>query len=169
MKLAFRSEVFSSKYRNKPHLVSRHDTITWIVQTMLFEMVFLLDSYSRRSLKFFGWYGLFATFTKTWSGGLSCVVSSLPVIVVYGFHFRVVLWFGLFLRLRTPGSVSLAHGFTHNKSVPLLVFDTSSKIPTANWNSYPLVEETRPSKWHQRRVVFMYIFSTNMGRTSVLG
>ena len=28
------------------------------------------------------------------------------------------------------------------------------KTSTANWNSYPLVEETRPSKWHQRRVVF---------------
>ena len=51
----------------------------------------------------------------------------------------------------------------------LLVFDTSSKIP----NSYPLVEETRPSKWHQRRVLIgrpnVNIFSTNMGRTSVLG
>ena len=53
------------------------------------------------------------------------------------------------------------------------VFDTSSKISAANWSSYPLVEETRPSKWHQRRVVFSrpYIdmFFTNMGRTSVLG
>jgi len=36
-----------------------------IVQTMLFEMIFLLDSYSRGSLKFFGWYGLSDTFTKT--------------------------------------------------------------------------------------------------------
>ena len=53
----------------------------------------------------------------------------------------------------------------------LLVFDTYSKISTANWNSYPLVEETRPSKWHKRRVVFcrpyVDIFSTNMERTSV--
>ena len=38
--------------------------------------------------------------------------------------------------------------------VSLLVFDTSSESSTTNWNSYPLVEETRPSKWHQRRVVF---------------
>ena len=36
------------------------------------------------------------------------------------FHFWVVL--------STPGSVSLVHGFTHDKSVPFLVFDTSSKI-----------------------------------------
>ena len=37
---------------------------------------------------------------------------------------------------------------------------------------YPLVEETRPSKWHQRNVVFgrpyVGIFSTNVGRNSIL-
>ena len=44
---------------------------------MLLEMIFLLDSYSRRFLKFFGWYGLFDTFTKTSSVGLSSL--SLPV------------------------------------------------------------------------------------------
>ena len=40
-----------------------------------------------RDSKFFGWYGLTDTFTKTWSGGLSClfVASCLPAIVVDGF------------------------------------------------------------------------------------
>ena len=62
---------------------------------MLFEMIFLLDSYFRRSLKFFGWYGLSDTFRKTWSGGLICVfvVSSLPAIVVDG---SIIFISGLF-------------------------------------------------------------------------
>ena len=53
---------------------------------MLFEMIFLLDSYSRRSLKFFGWYGLSDTFTKPSSRGLSCVfvLSSLKATIVDG-------------------------------------------------------------------------------------
>jgi len=34
------------------------------------------------------------------------------------FHFRVVLWFGLFLRLHQ--ALSLVDGFTHDKSVPFL-------------------------------------------------
>ena len=86
-------------------------------------MIFLLDSSSRRSLKFFGWYGLSDTFTTTSSGRVSCVfvVSSLPAIVVYGSKFsfpgcsliRIV-------SSTTPGSVSLVHGFTHDKSVPYL-------------------------------------------------
>ena len=42
MKLAFRSEVLSSKYGNKPYLFSRHGATTEIVKTMLFEMIFLL-------------------------------------------------------------------------------------------------------------------------------
>ena len=91
---------------------------------MLFQMIHLLDSYSRRSLKFFGWYGLSDTFTKTWSGGLSCVfvVSSLQANVVDGsksFSFpsspliRIV-------SSTTPGSVSQVYGFTHDKGVPYL-------------------------------------------------
>ena len=45
---------------------------------MLFEMIFLLPfgfvvpKVFAGNLKFFGWYGLSDTFTKTWSGGLSC-------------------------------------------------------------------------------------------------
>ena len=63
--------------------------------------------------------------------------------------------------------------FYSRKKCSLLVFNTSSKISTANWNSYPLVDETRPSKWQQRRVElsrpYVDIFSTNIERTSVLG
>ena len=95
---------------------------------MLFEIIFFLNSYSRRSLTvtFFGWNGLSDTFTKTWSGELSCVfvVSSLPAIVVddsKSFSFPgcslICLW--LFLPLHQT-SASLVHGFTHNKSVPYL-------------------------------------------------
>jgi len=84
----------------------------------------LLDSYSGRSLKIFGWYGLSDTFTKTWSGGRSCVfvVSSLPAIVVDGsksFSFPGCSLVRIDFST-TPGSVSLVHGFTHDKSVPYL-------------------------------------------------
>ena len=55
---------------------------------------------------------------------MSCVfvVSSLPAIVVDGsksFSFQVFLRLGLFFAT-TPGSVSLVHAFTHDKSVPYL-------------------------------------------------
>ena len=86
------------------------------------------------------------------------------------FDFQVVLWFGLFLRLHQARPVSLVRSLTHDKSVPHL-FSTAQS--TANWNSYPLVEETRPSKWRQWHVVssrpYVDIFSANMERTSVLG
>jgi len=68
--------------------------------------------------------------------------------------------------------VTSAWFYTRQKC-SVLVFDASSNISTANWNSYPLVDETGPSKWHHRCVVFnrLYvdIFSTNVGRTAVLG
>ena len=65
-----------------------------IVQTMLFEMIFLLDSYTRRSLKFLGWYGISDTLTKTWPWGLSCVfvVPSFPAMLSMApnhFNFRL--------------------------------------------------------------------------------
>ena len=116
------------------------------------------------------------TFTKTWSRGLSCVfvASSLLAIVVDGSESFIFPGSSL-IRIvysTTPASVSLVHGFTRQKC-SLLVFDTSSKISTGNWNSYPLIEDTRPSKWLQRRVAFsrpfVDIFSANMERTSVLG
>ena len=91
---------------------------------MRFEMIFLLDSFSRKSLKIFGWYGLSDTFTKAWSGGLSCVfvVSSLPAIVVDGsksFSFPGCSLIRI-VSSTTPGSVSLVHGFTHDEGVPYL-------------------------------------------------
>ena len=76
------------------------------------------------SLKFFDWYALSDTFTNTWSGGLKCVfvVSSLPAIVVEGsksFSFPGCSLIRI-VSSTTPGSVSLVHGFTHDKSVPFL-------------------------------------------------
>ena len=91
---------------------------------MLFEMIFLLDSYSRKSLKIFGWYGLSDTLTKTLSGGLSFVfvVSSFPAIVVDGFKSFSFPGCSLIriVSSTTTGSVSLAHGCTHHKSFPYL-------------------------------------------------
>ena len=55
---------------------------------------------------------------------------SLPVIVVHSSKSFSFLGCSL-IRIvspTTPGSVSLVHGFIHDKSVPFLVFDTSSKI-----------------------------------------
>ena len=76
------------------------------------------------SLTFFGWVGLSGTFTKIWSVGLSCVfvVSRLPAIVVDGsksFSFPGCSLIRI-VSSTTPGSVSLVHGFTHDKSVPYL-------------------------------------------------
>ena len=82
---------------------------------MLFEMIFWLDSYSRRSLKFFGRDGLSDTFTKTWSGELSCifVVFSLSAIVVDSSK-------SFSISGCSYVSMSLVHGFIHDKSVPYL-------------------------------------------------
>ena len=98
---------------------------------MLFEMIFWLDYYSRRSLKPFGWYGLSDTFTKTWSGGPSCVFvfSSLPAIVVDGsksFSFQGCSLIRI-LSSNTPGSVSLVLGFAQDK-----VFPNCSPIHSSN-------------------------------------
>ena len=84
-----------------------------IVQTMLLEMflVSLLKSYSRTSLKFSGWYGLSDTFKNAWSRGLSCGSKS------FSFPGCSLIRFA---SSTTPGSVSLVHGFTHDKSVPYL-------------------------------------------------
>ena len=116
MKLAFRSEMLSSNNGNKPHLFS-----SVMLQPCCLKWWFLLDSYSRRSLKLFGWYGLSDTFTKTCSGGLSCVfvVSSLPAILVddsKSFSFPGCSLIRI-VSSSTPGYVSLVHGFIHDKSV----------------------------------------------------
>ena len=124
MKLAFRSDVLSSKYGNKLHLLSRHDATTYSVQTTLFEIIFLLDSYSWRSLKLFGWYGKSDTFTKHLSGRLSFVfvVSGLPAIVVdasKSFSFPRCSFIRIVSSTAT-GSVSLMHGFTQDKRTAYL-------------------------------------------------
>ena len=54
---------------------------------------FLWDSYSRRSLKFFGCYGQSDTFTKTWSGGLSCVI--VVSVFISGLFFDSDFFFDL--------------------------------------------------------------------------
>ena len=143
------------------------------------EMIFLLDSYSRRSLKFFGWYGLSDMFTKTWSGGLSSVfvVSSLSAIVVDGsksFSFsRCSL---IRISSTTPRSVSLMHGLTHDKTVPYLFSTPQARSQRQTEILIHLLKKINksngPSKWHQRRVVFsrpyMWILSMNMERTSMV-
>ena len=67
------------------------------------------------------------TFTKTWSGALSCVfvVSSLSAIVSDGSKSFSFLGCSLIriVSSTSPGSVSLVHGFTRNKSV-LFLFST---------------------------------------------
>ena len=91
---------------------------------MLFEMIFLLDSYSRRSLP-----GIESSSAgidhPVQSGGLSCLfdASCLPgQIVVDGsksFSFPGCSLIRI-VSSTTPGSGSLVHGFTHDKSVPCL-------------------------------------------------
>ena len=72
--------------------------------------------------------------------------------------------------LTSPDSASLNAWFYPREKCSLLVFDTSNKISTANWNFHPVFQETRPSKCHQRHVVFTRTDDpTNMERTSVLG
>ena len=99
---------------------------------MLFEIIFLLDSYSRRSLKFFGWYGLSDRFTKTWSGALSFVfiVFSFPATVVNGsksFSFPACSLIRI-VSSTTPRSASLVHDFTRDESVPYLFSTTRAKL-----------------------------------------
>ena len=143
---------------------------------MLFEMIYLLHSYSRRSFTFFGWYGLSDTFTMTWSVGLSCVfvVSSLPVTVVEGsksFSFP-----GCYLvrivSSTTPGSVSLVHGFTHNKSVPYLFSTPQARSQQQTEILIQLLRKLAPVNDIRGVLYFSQpcvdIFSTNMERTSVL-
>ena len=109
---------------------------------MLFEIIFLLDSYSRRSLKFFVWYGLSDTFTKTWPGALSFVfiVFSLPATVVNGsksFSFPACSLIRI-VSSTTPRSASLVHGFTCDESVPYLFSTTQTKLKFLStcWKSF---------------------------------
>ena len=86
---------------------------------MLFEMIFLLDSYFR---KFTTGTDYPIRLQRLDLEALSCifVVSSLPTFVVDGsksFSFQScsLIWI---VSSTTPDSVSLVHGFTHDKSVP---------------------------------------------------
>ena len=45
-----------------------------------------------------------------------------------------------------PGSLSLVYGFTHDESVPYLFSTLQATSQQQTQNSYPIVEETRPSK-----------------------
>ena len=141
---------------------------------MLFEMIFLLDSYSRKSLKIFGWYGLSDTFTKAWSGGLSYVfvVSSLPAIVVDGsksFSFPGCSLVRI-LSSTTPGL--LVHGFTPDKSIPYLFSTPQARSQQQNEILIHLLKKLAPVN-DIRGVLYsvdpMWIFPTLCGRTSVLG
>ena len=113
-------------------------------------MIFMLDSYSRRSLKFFGWYGLSHTFTKTWSGGLSCVfvISILPAIVVDGsksFSFPGCSLICI-VSSTTPCSLSLVHGFTHDKRVPYLFSSPQARSQQQTEILIHLLKELTPEK-----------------------
>ena len=130
------------------------------------------------SLKFFGRYGLSETFTKTWSEELCCgfVVSSLLAIVVDGsksfsfphcFLIRIVSW-------TTPGSVSLVHGFTHDKStsVPYLFSTPQARCQQKTEILIHLLKNLAPVNDINGvlyLVLYVDIFSTNMERTSVNG
>ena len=137
-------------------------------------MIFLLDSFSRKSLKIFGWYGLSDTFTKTWSGGLSCVfvVSSLPAIVVDGsksFSFPGCSLVRI-LSSTTPGL--LVHGFTPDKSIPYLFSTPQARSQQQNEILIHLLKKLAPVN-DIRGILYsvdpMWIFPTLCGRTSVLG
>ena len=113
---------------------------------MLFKMIFLSDSYSQSSFKFFGWYGLSDTFKKT--GGLSCVlvVSSLPAIVVDGsksFSFPSCSLIRTVFST-TPGSVSQVLGFTHDKSFPYLFSTPQSRSQRKTENFIHLLKKLTP-------------------------
>ena len=136
---------------------------------MLFEMIFLLDSHSRRSLKFFGWYGLSDTFTKPSTRGLSCVfvLSSLKATIVDGSKSFSFPGCSL-IRIgssTTPGSVSLVHGFTHDKSIPYLFSTHQARSQQLSEILIHLLKK-RAAAFSQP---YVDIFSTNMVRTSVLG
>ena len=70
----------------------------------------------------------------------------------------------------TPGSVSLAHGFTHDKSVPYLFSTPQARSQQQTEIVIHLLEKVAPVKSHQRLVVFsrpyVDIFSTNVVGTS---
>ena len=107
-------------------------------------------------MKFFGWYGLSDTFTKASSGGLSCVfvfvylcvfvVFSLPAIVVDGSKLFSCAGCSLvrIVSSTTTGSVSLVHGFTHDKSVPYLFSTPQARSQQQIENLIHLLKKLAP-------------------------
>ena len=91
---------------------------------MLFEMISLLDSYSRRSLKFFGLYGLSVYKDLIWRAELC--LCRFQFVSYCCRWLQIIFISGLFCNLvrivssTTSDSVSLVEGFTHDKSVPYL-------------------------------------------------
>ena len=81
---------------------------------------------------------------KGWVVSLSFLVSHLPLWMAQN-HFisRLVLGSDCFFDC-TRLCITSAQFYPRYKC-SLDVFDTSSKISTRNWNSYPLAEESRPS------------------------
>ena len=104
MKLAFRSEVFSSKYGKKPHLFSRHDTTTKSFKPCCLKWSFcwtptpegLWDSSAGMDYLI----RLQRLDQEGWVVSLSFPVWKLLLSMVPNhFHFRLALWFGLSLWL----------------------------------------------------------------------
>ena len=135
------------------------------------------QQYHLLSLKFFGWYKLSDTFTKTWSGGLSFVfvVFSQPAFVLdssKSFSFPSCSLIQI-VSSTTPGSVSLVHGFTHDKSVPYLFSTPQTRSQQQTEIFVHLLKKLAPvneTSGVLSLVDPMWIFSPkNMGRTSVLG
>ena len=107
--------------------------------------------------------------------GISCVflVSSLSAIVVDGsesFSFpgcslvRIV-------SSTTPGSMSLVHGFTHDKSVPYVFSTPQTRFQQQTEILIHLLKKIAPAN-HIRGVLYlvdpMWIFTPRMERTSVV-
>ena len=124
MKLAFRSEVFSSKYGNM-HLFSRHAAV-W---NDLFVGYLLPKAFEIFRLVGTLWYVYKDLIWRTELCGWH------QIIFISGLFFGSDCFFDYtMLYVTSTWFYPLCKG-------SLLVLDTSSKISTTNWNSYPL--ETR--------------------------
>ena len=104
------------------------------------------------------------------------VVSSLPVIIVDGsksFSFPGCSLIRI-VSSSTPGSVSLVLGFTHDKGVPFLFSTPQARSQQQTEILIHLLKKLAPVNdisgvLYLIDPISVDIFSTNMGRTSVLG
>ena len=161
----------SAKYRMLHRIESK------IFLFLLFLMHVVQIAKQNMSLKFFGSYKLSDTFTKTWSGGLSFVfvVFSLPAFVLdssKSFSFPSCSLIQI-VSSTTPGSVSLLHGFTQDKSVPYLFSTPQTRSQQQTEVFVHLLKKLAPVNEISGVLSLvdpMWIFSPkNMGRTSILG